>query len=412
MQRRTLIQAIAGVAAPIALGHSISAFAQPAEVEIGLIAPLSGPFARQGDFMLKGAELAVAHINAAGGIKALKGAKIKLVPADAGESTEKAKNAAQRLVAEHPNMVGATGAWLSSFTLAVSEVTERAGMPLVTVSFADQVTARGFKYLLQTSPSSTSMASNALPAILKVAKSAGASPKTVAAVLDNSASPIGFMKGMRDDKVFEKTGLDLKLEEVFTPPLADAGSIVQKVRSTRPDLLLLLPANIPDLKLVLERLNEVGMGSRKVPMVANGAHMGSPDLLKVLGKERLEGIFAIVGNWGAKGQESVIADFSKKTGEPWMPQDAISTYGDIWFFKEALEQVGAVKRDQVMAALRDLKNKDAVARFYSGNTLKFDPSGKRIGAEPMVLQWQDGVPQLVYPLEAATAKARWPKTPQ
>ena len=48
------------------------------EVKVGLIAPMSGPWARQGDLMLKGANLAIDDINKAGGIKALGGAKLKL----------------------------------------------------------------------------------------------------------------------------------------------------------------------------------------------------------------------------------------------------------------------------------------------------------------------------------------------
>jgi hypothetical protein len=73
-----------------------------------------------------GAETAIDEINAAGGIKTLGGAKLELVAIDAGDSAEKAKNAAQRLVAQEPDVVDGMGAWLSTFTLAVTEVTERA----------------------------------------------------------------------------------------------------------------------------------------------------------------------------------------------------------------------------------------------------------------------------------------------
>ena len=74
--------------------------AQAKEVKVALIAPFSGPWARQGDLMLKGAEMAIDDINAQGGIKALGGAKLKLVVIDAGDNIEKAKNAAQRMVAQ------------------------------------------------------------------------------------------------------------------------------------------------------------------------------------------------------------------------------------------------------------------------------------------------------------------------
>ena len=126
--------------------------AQGNEVKVALIAPFSGPWARQGDLMLKGAQMAVDDINARGGIKALGGAKMKIVVIDAGDSIEKAKNAAQRMVAQETDVVGCTGAWLSSFTLAVTEVTERAELPCVTLSYSDQITARGFHYIFQTSP--------------------------------------------------------------------------------------------------------------------------------------------------------------------------------------------------------------------------------------------------------------------
>jgi len=68
---------------------------------------------------------AVAEINASGGIRSMGGAKLKLLEYDTGDSAEKAKDAAQRLLAQEPDVVGGFGCWLSTFTLAVTEVTER-----------------------------------------------------------------------------------------------------------------------------------------------------------------------------------------------------------------------------------------------------------------------------------------------
>jgi branched-chain amino acid transport system substrate-binding protein len=106
------------------------------EVKIGLIQPLSGPWSRSGEMSKRGAELAVEDINKAGGVKACGGAKIKLVVVDGGDSPEKFKNAAQRLVSQEPDLVGGIGSNISSFTLAVTEVTERAGVPWMTLSFS------------------------------------------------------------------------------------------------------------------------------------------------------------------------------------------------------------------------------------------------------------------------------------
>src|SRR3954454_20159719 len=141
--------------------------AQPKPIKVAVIAPLSGPWARQGTLVKWGAETAVNEINATGGIKAMGGAKLELVPIDAGDSAEKAKNAAQRLVAQEPDVVGGTGAWLSTFTLAVTEVTERAQIPWLTLSYADSITDRGFKFVYQSSPTAGWQSVNALPTILE-----------------------------------------------------------------------------------------------------------------------------------------------------------------------------------------------------------------------------------------------------
>ena len=49
--------------------------------------------------------MAVDDINGGGGIKALGGAKVRLVQYDAGDSAEKAKNAAQRMIAQEPDLL-------------------------------------------------------------------------------------------------------------------------------------------------------------------------------------------------------------------------------------------------------------------------------------------------------------------
>ena len=85
----------------------------PADVKVGLLVPVSGLYARPGTVMREGAEMAVDHINAQGGVKSLGGAKLKLVVLDSGDTTEKAKNAAQRMVAQEPDLVAASGAYLS-----------------------------------------------------------------------------------------------------------------------------------------------------------------------------------------------------------------------------------------------------------------------------------------------------------
>ena len=410
IQRRTMVKAVlAAMMGAGALGVGSPAWSQAKEVRVAMIAPMSGPWARQGELMKKGADMAIEDINRAGGIKSMGGARMSLLVVDAGDSAEKAKNAAQRLVAQETDVVGATGAWLSSFTLAVTEVTERAELPVLTLSYSDVITGRGFKYVFQTSPTGGAQANGALPALLELAKQATGKPlKTVGIIMDNTAAPVSFVKPMREGG-FDKLNLKLVVDETFTPPLADATSMVQKVRNTRPEVLLLLPTSVPDDKLVLEKLSEMGMGRGRLPVVSNGAHIGAPEMLKLVGKELMEGVMTVVANWGAKGQEKVIAEFKKRTGEPWMTQDSISTYGDMWIFKDALEKAGAADRKKVAEAIRAMDTTSGPAHYFPGGRLKFDENGRRAGAALLIVQWQNGEPKVVYPPASALAKPVWSK---
>ncbi len=379
------------------------------EVKVGLIAPMSGPWARQGDLMVKGANLAIDDINKAGGIKSLGGAKLKLMVFDAGDSVEKAKNAAQRMVAQEPDLIGATGAWLSSFTLGVTEVTERVELPVLTLSYSDQITARGFKFVFQTSPTGGAQSVSTLPALVRMAEAAtGKKPASVAIISDNTAAPMSFAKPMREGGI-EKLGMKLPVDEIFTPPLSDCTPLIQKVRSSRPDFLLLLPTAISDDKLCLEKMHEFGLGRGRVPVISNGAHIGAPDLLKNLGKDLLEGVMTVVANWGAKGQDDIIKSFVAATGEPWITQDSISTYGDMMIFKEALEKAGVADRRKVAEAIRAMDTTTGPAHYFPGNRIKFDENGRRVGADVVIVQWQNGVPLTVYPPTSAVAEPIWPK---
>ena len=359
--------------------------------------------------MKLGAEMAVDEINNSGGIKSMGGAKLELIIADAGDSAEKAKNAAQRLVSQEPDLVGGMGSWLSSFTLAVTEVTERAKLPWLTLSYSDVITSRGFHYVFQTSATGATQANDAVPVLVKLAQSAtGKRPTTAGIVMDNTAAPVSFAKPMREGGL-AKMGIKLVTDEIFTPPLSDATALIQKVRSTRPDFLLMLSSAVPDDKLLTEKMNEFRMGKGVVPVIGNGAHWGVPELLDALGPDQLQGVMFICANWGMKGQEDLISRFKKRTGEPWLNQDSASHYGHVWILKEALERAGKADRVKVAEEIRKMHlTKGPAATAFSGG-VKFEPNGRRAGASVLVVQWQNGVPVTVYPPESAQAAPFWPK---
>src|SRR5437899_4081541 len=395
----TLVLLLLAVVVPLAPAPAAD------DVKIALVAPLAGRWARQGQLKKMGAEMAIEEINTQGGIKALGGAKIVLREADAGDSVEKAVSAAQRVLAREKISAG-IGAWLSSFTLGVTEVAERLEVPWFTLSYADSITERGFKYTFQTSPVSSLQAEQALDLVVDLAKRNKQTLRKAAIVGDNTAATVFFFKPLRE-KLLKAKGIEIVVDEIWTPPLADATAIVQKVRSTQPDIVFYGATNFPDSIQVLQKVKEFGV---KAPIQGVGAWLVTPEYVKTLGKEMLDSIQTVVATHPMKGQEEFVKKFTQRTGEPFMTQDPLCTYAHVWLIKEAIEQAKSADPKALRDALAriDISSGPAVAAFYPPR-VRFDERGRRIGATPLIVQWQDGEPYTVVPLAVATRPVVWHK---
>jgi branched-chain amino acid transport system substrate-binding protein len=51
---------------------------------------------------------------------------------------------------------------------------------------------------------------------------------------------------------------------------------------------------------------------------------------------------------------------------------------------------------------------DGPANYFPGGRIRFDEFGRRIDAELLVVQWQDGEPRTVFPEAAAVTAPVWP----
>ncbi|HUA77582.1 MAG TPA: ABC transporter substrate-binding protein [Acetobacteraceae bacterium] len=382
--------------------------AAPPEVEIGLLVPLTGPWAYDGQQEKLGAEMAVDDVNRTGGIRSLGGAKLRLVLFDTGSTAETAKDAAQRMIANHPNLSGGIGCWLSTFTLAATEVSERAKLPWLTLSYSDAITNRGFHYVFQTSPTGNAQAEQTVPVAMKLAEAAtGKRPKKVAVVGDNTAASVSFLKPLLGH-ILKDQNLDLVVKNIYTPPLADATTLVQPVRAARPDFVLLLSTNGGDDKILADTFSEYGMPGSKMPLIGNGGHFANPELLKAAGPAVLEDIMIGLANWPGKDLGDLSARFVKRTGQPWFGHDNIFAYAHVMIFAWALNQAASADREKVATAIRTMNITDGPAIYFPGHHIQFDEKGRRVGAELVIVQWRNGRPVTVFPEDMAVDKAVWP----
>jgi branched-chain amino acid transport system substrate-binding protein len=350
-----------------------------------------------------GADMAIDEINSQGGVKALGGAKVVLREADAGDSVEKAVSAAQRALSREKISAG-IGAWLSSFTLGVTEVAERLQVPWFTLSYADSITERGFKYTFQSAPVSSLQAEQALELDVDLARRQNQPLRKAALVGDNTAASVFFFKPLRE-KLLKAKGIEVVVDEIWTPPLPDATAIVQKMRSTQPDIVFYGATNFPDSIQVLQKVKEFGV---KTPIQGVGAWLLTPEYVKAVGKELLEGVMSVTAAHPLKGQDELVDRFKKRTGEPFMTQDPLMGYAHVWIIKEAAERAKSTDPRAIRDAVArlELTSGPAAGALYPGR-IKYDERGRRSGAAPIIAQWQGGEPFTVVPADVATRKPNW-----
>lgn len=370
-------------------------------VEIAVVTPTSGAYAQSGTLMLNGMELARDEINAAGGIEALGGAEIVLNVEDAGDSVESASSAANRAVSTGSPVAG-IGAYASSFTLGVTEVAERAQLPWLTQSYSDQITDRGFEYVFQTSLLGSSVASEGLSAYLDLVGERGTEVERVAIVGDNTAAVVSIFDPIRET-IAEELGLEVVANEVYTPPLTDASSISSSLDAADPDLILFGATNFSDASLVLSSNEQFGVDA---PYLAMGSWIVLPDYLDGLGAESIDGIVTVLGH-PLPFDDSLRENFSEATGELFMTPDAVSGYYHVWLIKEALERAGTADPEAVHQALKEIDLTEGPAALNMvDQRVRFDEAGRRIDTSPIIAQWQDGLPQVIWPSEVAQAELR------
>src|SRR3546814_3390354 len=91
-----------------------------------------------------------------------------------------------------------------------------------------------------------------------------------------------------------KNKLELVVDETFTPPVSDASSLIQRVRSRRPDLVFFLPTVISDAKLILEKMNETNV---RIPVISFGIAIAEPDVLNKVSPQMINGVMSAVAKW-------------------------------------------------------------------------------------------------------------------
>ncbi len=397
----TAALAVATLLGVTACGSSGGAAGGGSNVNIGLLEPLSGPFADNGTQAKLGSELCAQQINDAGGIKSLGGAKIKLIEKDTGAAAPaQVANQLQSMIQQN-NLSAVIGAWASSYSLAASTVAEQSKVPMVTESFADDLVSRNYKYLFKLPAQAKAMGAQPVDSVVALAKTAGLKLATAAVVADNTSAASVSAKAAAAQ--FESDGIKVPVQEIFPPGLTDATSLALKVLASKPDIIFLQGA-LSDMALLQNAFQKQGYSG---PLVGAGSGFVATNYADTVGAAA-NGAFSGAGwNWDRPGDaaKTFAAEFTKANPKyPFPGQEAGEDCSAVYIIAAALEKAGSTDPQKVRDAIAGINITSGPATMLAPGKVSFEANGLLKGAVPMIVQWQNGKPYTVAPNDLATKK--------
>ena len=264
------------LALTVAVGLALGAVTgQAAEtLKIGLMAPLTGSWASEGQGMKKIVELLAEQQNAKGGVL---GQKIEVITDDDGGDPRTASLAAQRLTSRKVTAV--VGTYGSAVTEASQAIYNEESIPQVANgSTAIRLTEKGFKNFFRTAPRDDEQGRMAAQAIDQLGF------KKVAILHDNTS----YAKGLADESntLLKKAGKQVVFFDALTPGERDYSTILTKLKSANPEVVL-FTGYFPEAGLLLRQKKDMNW---PVPFIGGDA-TNNADLVKIAGKEAAEGYY-------------------------------------------------------------------------------------------------------------------------
>jgi branched-chain amino acid transport system substrate-binding protein len=392
-------RAAAGGAAALVLSPFIirPGFAQRATVNIGVIQPLSGANAQFGVNCRNGIELVADEINAAGGIKALGGAKINLVVSDSTSNPTIAPAVAQRLIAEN-DLTAVIGAFASSLTLVISEVTARADIPFLTQAFADEITGRGLESVFKVTATATVIGRAQLNYTTAIAEAAGSKIEKIAIMYEDTAYGVAQSRGLR--RAAKDANIEVVMDEPYPLGITDATALISKLRTSGAQAVFPM-SYLNDSLFIIRTMRQQRM---TIPAIGGAAGYIIPDFEKGLGEFAEDVLSISPTNYDLA--PALTDPFRKRFGY-FMVHEAIEHAVALYVLVQAIEQAKSAKPKAVTEALRGARFDGGWTKAMPGSAVQFDQTGLNTLSVPIMVQWRRRELVTVWPKDFAKAFPVW-----
>ncbi|HYE47132.1 MAG TPA: branched-chain amino acid ABC transporter substrate-binding protein [Caulobacter sp.] len=338
-----------------------------ADIAIATAGPMTGQYAAFGEQMKRGAEMAVADINAAGGVN---GEKLRLVVGDDACDPKQAVAVANQMVQE--KVVFVAGHFCSGSSIPASQVYNEEGILQISpASTNPQLTEQGFDNVFRVCGRDDQQGDVAAAYLTK--NFAG---KKVAIVHDKQA----YSKGLADavKAGLNKAGTQEALYETVNPGERDYSALVTKLKSQNIDALY-YGGYHTEAGLIVRQMREQGM---KTPLISGDA-LVTDEYWSITGPAG-EGTMMTFGPDPMKRAEAKdLVDRFMKAG--YKPEGyTLYTYAAIQTWAEAVKKAGGTDGKKVAETLRSGEYNTVIGK------LGFDKKGDRTSADYVFYVWKDG----------------------
>jgi branched-chain amino acid transport system substrate-binding protein len=331
-------------------------------IRIGLMAPLTGAWASEGQDMKQIVELLADELNAAGGIN---GKQVRIITVDDGGDPRTAALAAHRLSTQQ--IVAVIGTYGSAVTEASQGIYDEADIiQVANGSTAIRLTDKRLKYFMRTCPRDDEQGLVGYKAL----KEGGY--KSIAILHDNSS----YAKGLADETkaLLDKDGANIVFYDALTPKENDYSTILTIMRAANPDVVF-FTGYFGEAGLLLRQKMAMNWN---VPFIGGDA-TNNPDLVKIAGVAAAKGFRFLsppvpqdLDTPEAKAfMDAYRKKYNSEPGSVW----AVLAGDGFRVIARAVEATNSTKSETLVAYLKnDLKD-------YPGLTgqISFDEKGDRVG---------------------------------
>lgn len=384
MKSITLFICLVLLVAP--LSSACTFLTEPVPINVGLIAPLSGPSAASGEAIQRGMLLAMDEINLAGGVL---GRPLRLVTRDVPNDTEAGVAALRELVAQE-QIVAVFGGIFSPVMMGQLDTLHELHVPLIdpwgsmtAITHNGRSPNYAFRVSVSDFYADEFLARYALAVL-------GAKRPAILA----DTSPWGKANTEGLQQWLGQLGATVAGTEHFDQGDSNMTAQLDRLRAHGADVLIMV-ANAPEGAAIVRGLATLGW---QVPIVSHWGVSGG-NFAEMAGKEFAEGVmtlqtFSFAGALSPKAAQVLAAYETRFGANSWeeveAPVGVAHGYDGVRLLAQALTQAGTTAGPAVQTALETLPPVDGLATRYAP-AFTAERHDALLAKDYMMAVWHEGV---------------------